>query len=83
MFAEPGGRAVEGVGLRPFACWDCGFEFRWGHGYPLVSAVCCQVEVSATGRSLMRKSLTECGVSACGIETSTMRRRRPTRAVEP
>jgi len=25
------GRAVQGVGLRPLACWYCGFEFRWGH----------------------------------------------------
>ena len=24
--ADPSGRAVEVVGLRPFACWDCGFE---------------------------------------------------------
>jgi hypothetical protein len=28
--ADPGGRAVYGVGLRPFACWDCVFESRWG-----------------------------------------------------
>jgi hypothetical protein len=25
---DPGGRAVEGVGLWPLACWDCGLEFR-------------------------------------------------------
>ena len=31
-FADPGGRAVEGVGLRPFNCWDCGFESCWAHG---------------------------------------------------
>jgi hypothetical protein len=48
--ADPSGRAVLGVGLRPFACWDCGFESRRGHGCLfLVSVVCCQVEVSATG----------------------------------
>ena len=36
-------------GLRPLACWDCGFESRMGHGYlSLVSVVCCQVEVSAS-----------------------------------
>jgi hypothetical protein len=29
-FADPGGSAVEGVGLRKLACWDCGFESRWG-----------------------------------------------------
>jgi len=28
--ANPGGRAVSGVGLRPLVCWDCGFESRWG-----------------------------------------------------
>jgi hypothetical protein len=31
-----------GVGLRPLACWDCGFESRQGRGcLSLVSAVCC------------------------------------------
>ena len=28
--ADPSGRAVWGVGLRPLAGWDCGFEFGWG-----------------------------------------------------
>jgi hypothetical protein len=41
------------VGLRPLACWDCGFEFHrrgeGGHGCLSVSnVVFCQVEVSAT-----------------------------------
>jgi G:T-mismatch repair DNA endonuclease (very short patch repair protein) len=27
-----GTRAVYSVGLRSFACWDCGFESRRGHG---------------------------------------------------
>jgi hypothetical protein len=31
----------------------------------LVSIVCCQVEISATGRSLDQKSSTDCGVSEC------------------
>jgi len=36
--------------LRPFVCWDCVFESRVEHGCPsLVSVVCCQVEVFATG----------------------------------
>ena len=26
----PGG--LKGVGLRPLSCWDCGFEYRRGHG---------------------------------------------------
>jgi hypothetical protein len=35
-----------------------------GHGcLSLVSIVCCQVEVSVTGRSLFQNSRTECGVS--------------------
>jgi hypothetical protein len=39
-----------GVSLRPLVCWDCEFESRRGHGYlSVVSVVCCQVEVSATG----------------------------------
>ena len=35
----------------------------------LVSAVCCQVEVSATGRSHVQRGPTECGVSECVEET--------------
>jgi hypothetical protein len=55
--------AVYGLGLQPLACWDCGFESRRRHGcLSLVSVVCCQV-VSATGRSLVQGSPTECGVS--------------------
>jgi hypothetical protein len=43
--ADPNGRAVEGVGLRPVACKDCGFESRRGHGFvSVISVVCCVVE---------------------------------------
>ena len=46
--------------------WDCGFESRRWHGcLSFVSVVCCQVEVSASGRSLVQRSPTECGVSEC------------------
>ena len=45
----------------------------------LASVVCCQVEVSSTERSLVQRSPTECGVSDCDLETSTMRRHWPTR----
>jgi hypothetical protein len=32
----------QSVGLRPLACWDCGFEYRQGHGcLSFVSVVCC------------------------------------------
>jgi len=61
--ADHSGRAVYGVGLRPLACWDYGFEFRPAHGcVSLLSVVCCQAEVSATDRSHVQRSLTECGV---------------------
>jgi hypothetical protein len=30
--ADASGRAVQGVSLRPLACWDSGFESRRGHG---------------------------------------------------
>ena len=46
-----------GVGLRPLACWDCGFKYCRRHGcLSVVSVVCCQVEVSATGWSLVQMS---------------------------
>jgi predicted Zn-ribbon and HTH transcriptional regulator len=49
--ADHSGRAVYGVVLRPFACWDCGFESRRRvQGcLSLVSVVCCRIEVSASG----------------------------------
>jgi hypothetical protein len=62
---------TKALGLRPLACWDCGFESRRGHGcLSLVSVVCCLVEVSATGRSLVQRSPTECGVSECDYDVS-------------
>jgi hypothetical protein len=41
----------------------------------VVSVVCCQVEVSATGWSLVQRSPTDCGVSEYDREASIMRRR--------
>jgi hypothetical protein len=32
QWADTRGRAVYGVGLRPRACWECGFESLRGHG---------------------------------------------------
>ena len=59
----------------------CEFEYRRGHGCLfVVSVVCCQVEVSASGWSLVQRSPTECGVSECDHEASIMRRLRPTSA---
>jgi hypothetical protein len=37
--------------------------------YYFVSVACCQVEVSATGRSLVQRSPTDCGVIGCDKET--------------
>ena len=42
-------------------------------GGTVVSVVCCQVEVSAKGRSLVQRSPTECGVSECDREISYRR----------
>jgi len=51
--------------------------------FSVVSVVCYQVEVSTTGRSLVQGSPTKYGVAECDVETSTMRRLMPTRAVMP
>ena len=68
LVAGPSGRAVKGVGLRPLACWGRGFESQSGHGYlSVLSVVCCQVDVSATGLSLVLRSPTNCGASLCVI----------------
>ena len=64
------------LGLRvriPPEAWMCVTFECW---------VCCQVEVSTTGRSLVRRSPTVCGMSEIDLETSEMRRYRPTRAVK-
>jgi hypothetical protein len=54
---------------------------RRGHGFlSLVSVVCCQVEVSASGWLFIQRSPTECGVSECDREAprkgKTMTRQR-------
>jgi hypothetical protein len=48
-----------------------GLNLDRGHGcLSLLSVVCCQVEVSATGWSLVRRCPTECSVSECDREAS-------------
>jgi len=55
-----GGSAVQGVGLKLFDFCDSGFVCRRGRGcLSLVSVVCCQVEVPASGRLLAQRSPTE------------------------
>jgi predicted Zn-ribbon and HTH transcriptional regulator len=64
--------------VRPFACRDCGFEFRRRHGnLSFLNDVCCQVE----GRSLIRRNPFGRGVSEFDLETSTMRSPRPSGVV--
>jgi hypothetical protein len=63
------------VGLRPLVAWDSRFESRPVHGcLSVVSVVCCQVQFSATGRSLVQRSPTDCGVTECDLKTSIMRK---------
>jgi hypothetical protein len=48
------------MGLRLLACGDCEFESRWRRGgLSFVSVMCCQVEVSASGWSLVQRIPTE------------------------
>ena len=55
VFGDPSRRAVEAMGLRPLAGWDCGFQYRRVHGcLSLVRVVCCQVEVSADNIWILR-----------------------------
>ena len=59
----------QAVAIWSTTCWDYWFEFRWRHGCPsLVSAVCCQVQVSATGRSPVQRRTTDYGVSVCVVQ---------------
>jgi hypothetical protein len=45
--------------------------------------VVCQIEVSATGRSLVQRSPTDCSVSECDREASVRGVSGPLRAVAP
>ena len=59
--------------LRPLTCWDCGFEpRRMRRCLSLVNILCCPVEVSATGRSLVQRSPTNCVyVSLCAVSCNS------------
>ena len=58
---------------------ETGFESHREHGcLSVVSVVCCQVVVSASDRSLVQRSPTECVVSECDHEFSILRRPWPT-----
>ena len=47
----------------------------------VVSVACCQVEVSATGRSLVKRSPADCGVSEFDREALIMRRPWPSKGL--
>ena len=56
-----------------------GFESHQQHGFlSLVVVVCCQVEVSATDRSPIQRSATDCGMSECDREACIIRKPWPT-----
>jgi hypothetical protein len=57
---DPSGRTVYGLGLRPLACWGCGFESDRVHG--CVSGVCCVLSGRVSCIGLITRS-EECGVS--------------------
>jgi len=60
------------------------FESHRGNGYlSVVSVVCYQIEISASGWSLVQNSPTMCGVSVCDHEFSIMRKPWPTGGVAP
>jgi len=81
--ADHSGRAVYGVGLRPLAGWDYGFEFHLAHG--CVFWVLCVVRQ----RSLRRTDHSSRGVLPSLVclpeceQGTSHRRPRPTRTVEP
>ena len=65
----------------PSKAWVCGLLLAGiagsnpaGAWMSLVIVVCCEVVGCASGRSLDHKSPTECGVSECDLETSTLSR---------
>jgi len=82
--AYPSGRAFWDVGLRPLACWNCGFEFHWGHWCLSV------VSIVLLGRGLCDELITRPEESyrpwcivVCDLETSWITRPWPTGAVAP
>ena len=44
-----------------------GSNFAGSMDVCVLEVVCCQVEVSATNRSLVQRSPTDCGVSLCVV----------------
>jgi hypothetical protein len=70
------------MGLRPLVCRIEGPNAAGGMNVSLVIVVCYQIEVSAKGRSLMKRCPVKSGVSECDPETSNMSRTRQTKDVK-
>jgi hypothetical protein len=67
--------SADSVAVRSKA-WVCGRSLAGisdSNSAEDISVVCCQAFVSATGRSLVQRSPTECAVSMCDREVPTMR----------
>jgi hypothetical protein len=70
-----------------FKAWVCsrslagiaGSNTAGGTDVCLLWMLCCKVEVSVSGWSFVQRSPTECGVSECDREASTVRRHWPNR----
>ena len=86
-YVKLSGLAVYGLGLRPLFGRDCGFRTRRQYGcLSIVNVACCQVEVSATGRSLSRGVRPRARVCVCVCvcdRKNSQRIPRPSRGVEP
>ena len=48
---------LDGPGIEPLACWDCGFEFRRGHG--CLCCVCCTIRTKGKARTKQYRQSTE------------------------
>jgi hypothetical protein len=66
--------------------WVCGRAGIVGSNLALdmdIRLLCVLSEVSASGRSLVQRSPTQCDVSECDREASTVKRPGPVRSVAP
>jgi hypothetical protein len=64
----PVAEGSKGESLLSIACWYSWFESRRWHGLSFVGVVCCHVEDSATSRSPLQTSATNCDIWECHYE---------------
>jgi hypothetical protein len=70
LSAHPGNLAVEGVGLKPLECWDCGFESRSVHGCSSLVFAVCGVDSSLADGLITRSEECLCVcLIVCDLET--------------